>query len=159
VVAPDGVRLDVSRPVSAPAEPGIVGYAGHLYTWKGVDVLLDAVAGLLERAGILVLPNLATAISTHFTSPLKVFEYMAAGRAIVASDLPAIREVLEHERNALLVPAGDGAALADALRRLIDDPALAARLARTASADVEAFGWDQRAERLERILEHARASR
>jgi glycosyltransferase involved in cell wall biosynthesis len=205
-VAADGVRLDATRTVSAPAAPPIVGYAGHLYAWKGVDVLLEAltrvpavhgliiggheqepdlarardraqhlgltsrveftgqvppraVAGLLERAGILVLPNLATAISTRFTSPLKMFEYMAAGRPIVASDLPAIREVLEHERNALLVPPGDGAALASGIQRLLDDPALAARLARTAFEDVGAFGWDRRAGLLERVLERARTTR
>ena len=56
---------------------------------------------------MLVLPNPASAISTHFTSPLKLFEYMAAGRAIVASDLPAIREVLRDGENALLVTPGD----------------------------------------------------
>jgi glycosyltransferase involved in cell wall biosynthesis len=117
-----------------------------------------AVAGFLERASILVLPNLPTAISTHFTSPLKVFEYMAAGRAIVASDLPALREVLQDSVNALLVPAGDAGALATAIQRLIDDPRLANRLAQTAFARAEQFDWSRRAERLEPVLERARTS-
>ena len=60
-----------------------------------------------------------------FGSPTKLFEYMAMGKGIVASDLEQIGEVLEHGRTAWLVPPGDVDALADGLRRLIDDPALA----------------------------------
>ena len=63
------------------------------------------------------------------TSPLKLFEYMAAGRPIVASDLPSIREVLRDGVNALLVPPGDPVAMAAAIARLLGDRALAARLA------------------------------
>jgi glycosyltransferase involved in cell wall biosynthesis len=106
----------------------------------------------LRAAAILALPNPASAISTHFTSPLKLFEYMAAGRPIVASDLPAIREVLRDDIDALLVPPGDAAALADAIRRLLDDPALAARLAASALDGVREYGWDRRAARLESLL-------
>ena len=64
---------------------------------------------------MLALPNPASAISTRFTSPLKLFEYMAAGPAIVASDLPSIREVLHDDVDALLVTPGDAAALAAAI--------------------------------------------
>jgi glycosyltransferase involved in cell wall biosynthesis len=206
-VVPDGVRLPVQRHwVPTPADgPAVVGYAGHLYAWKGVDVLLEAlarvpsvrglivgghdaepdfgrvrdraqqlgiasrveftglvapraVAGLLARATILVLPNLATAISTRFTSPLKLFEYMAAGRAIIASDLPAIREVLRNGENAMLVPAGDAGRLAQAIDRLAGDRELTNGLARAAFDDVASFGWDRRAERLEAVLERARTT-
>jgi glycosyltransferase involved in cell wall biosynthesis len=203
-IVPDGTRLsaaDAERVVPPP--PGhrkpVVAYAGHLYAWKGVDVLLDAIANLpdveglivggheaepdLERAraraaglgirervrftgmvaptevadllrgaDVLVLPNPPSAISTQFTSPLKLFEYMAAGRPIVASDLPAIREVLEDNVTALLVPGGDAAAIAAAVRRLIDDPALGARLARWAALAVRDYSWDRRAERIETLL-------
>lgn len=205
-VVADGVRLPASRtwqPPPAAAEP-IVGYAGHLYAWKGVDVLLEAlartpnvrglivggheseadlprvrarahdlgiadrveftglvapplVAAQLARANMLILPNLPTAISTAFTSPLKLFEYMAAGRPIIASDLPAIREVLQDEVNALLVGAGDADALAAAIRRLAGDAGLATRLARAAYEAVSGYTWDRRAERLERVLEQAAA--
>ena len=84
----------------------------------------------LARAAVLVLPNPASAISTHFTSPLKLFEYMAAMRAIVASDLPSIREVLRDNEHALLVAPGDADALAAAITRVLDDRPLAERLAR-----------------------------
>jgi glycosyltransferase involved in cell wall biosynthesis len=110
------------------------------------------VASHLARADILVLPNSATAVSAAYTSPLKLFEYLAAGRAIVASDLPALREVLQHEVNALLVPPDDPAALAAGLGRLVNDPALAARLARAAFDLAPQFSWARRAERLEALL-------
>ena len=207
-VIPDGARLRTGHAFEFPAASAetIVGYAGHLYPWKGVDVLLEAlerirgvsalivggheaegdrarlesravrlgiahrvtftghvdpsrVAALLERATILVLPNPPSAASTHFTSPLKLFEYMAAGRAIVASDLPAIREVLQDDKNALLVPAGDPAALARAIERLTADRDMAMRLARQALNDVADYTWERRASRLEALLDEVRATR
>jgi glycosyltransferase involved in cell wall biosynthesis len=111
------------------------------------------VADLLSQADVLALPNPASAISTRFTSPLKLFEYMAAGRPIVASDLPAIREVLEHEVNALLVTPGDAAAMARAIERLLADPALASRLAHAALERVPEYSWDRRAERLDALFD------
>jgi glycosyltransferase involved in cell wall biosynthesis len=96
--------------------------------------------------GALTLPD-----TRHFArhaSPLKLFEYMAAGLAIVASDLPAVREVLRDGESALLVPPGDVEALAHALRRLRDDPALRRRLGRTARSDVAACAWRIRARRI-----------
>jgi glycosyltransferase involved in cell wall biosynthesis len=107
---------------------------------------------LLARADILVLPNPASAISTRYTSPLKLFEYMAAGRPIVSSDLPSIREILRDNVNALLVAPGDPMALASAIDRLLRDPALAARLARTALDEVPSYSWQRRAERLETLF-------
>lgn len=195
-VIPDGARVDAGPPGAAPGNmQPVAAYAGHLYAWKGVDVLLEAlarvpgvggliigghpgepdlarlqaqaaglgiadrvtftgmvepsrVAPMLRQATLLVLPNPASAISDRSTSPLKLFEYMAAGRAIVASDLPSIREVLHHEEDALLVPPGDPDAMAAAIARLAGDPALAARLGRAAAAAVPAYSWARRAERL-----------
>jgi len=89
--------------------------------------------------------------TTHFAyyaSPLKLFEYMASGSAIAASDLPSFAEILTDGENALLTPPGDVAALAGALRRLRDDPALEARLAAQARRDVEQYSWRARAEAL-----------
>ena len=204
-VVPDGSRLTHSHP-GTPAHSGTlapgtlapcsIAYAGHLYAWKGVDVLLQAiarvpevrglivggheqepdlarlralakglriedrvtftghlppsaVAGQLARADIVALPNPASAISTHSTSPLKLFEYMAAGKAIVASRLPSLGEVLTDEVNALLVTPGDADALAGGIRRLVNDPALRAGLGSAARDAVAEYSWDRRAERLE----------
>jgi glycosyltransferase involved in cell wall biosynthesis len=207
-VVPDGTRAVQVSEARTPVqdEPLTVGYAGHLYAWKGVDILLQAIAkvpsvrglivgghgkeqdlsrlralagslgiaervtftgqvppsavpALLARASVLVLPNPASAISTRATSPLKLFEYMAAGRAIVASDLPALREVLTHEVNGLLVAPGDPDALAAGIRRLAGDPDLRDRVARTAHDTAAEYSWSRRAERLEALFHHVRRSR
>jgi len=108
-----------------------------------------AVAGALGAADIFVLPNTATAISERYTSPLKLFEYLAQGGAIVASDLPAIREVLTHDETALLVPPGDVSALAAALATLATDAPRRLRLGRAARTLSDDYTWDRRAARLE----------
>lgn len=103
----------------------------------------------LQEADVFVLPAGDRTISRYWTSPLKLFEYMAAGRPLVASDLPSLREILRHEENALLVTPGDPRALAQALRRIVEDSGLAQRLAAQALQDVREYTWDRRAERLE----------
>jgi glycosyltransferase involved in cell wall biosynthesis len=110
----------------------------------------------LAPATMLVLPNTRSAISERYTSPLKLFEYLAMGRAIVASDLPAIREVLTDGVSALLVPPGDPQLLADALSRLARDAELAGRLAEAAAALAPEYTWSRRAERLEAVFGAAR---
>jgi glycosyltransferase involved in cell wall biosynthesis len=109
----------------------------------------------LCRATMLVLPNTASALSERYTSPLKLFEYLALGRAIVASDLPAIREILTPGETAWLVTPGDPRALAAGLSRLADDPALSARLSQAALALAPQYTWDARARRLDPALEAA----
>ena len=82
----------------------------------------------------------------YYASPLKLFEYMAAGRAIVASDLPAWADVVQDGETALLVPPGDADALAAAIARLRADAGLRARLAENARARALAhYTWDARA--------------
>jgi glycosyltransferase involved in cell wall biosynthesis len=178
----------------------VIGYAGHLYPWKGVDLVIEAVAALkdtrglivgghekepdlarvkafaellncasritftglippgevaarLREADVLALPNPASAISSEFTSPLKLFEYMASGRPIVASNLPSLREVLRDGENALLVEPGNPQALTAGIERIKNDPSLGARLAAQAAEDVRQFTWARRAERLETLFD------
>ena len=90
------------------------------------------------------LPNVRSTISERYTSPLKLFEYLAAGRPIVASNLPALREILTDGINALLVEPGNAAALAAALNALAHNPQLSDRLARRAFADAALYSWDAR---------------
>jgi glycosyltransferase involved in cell wall biosynthesis len=109
----------------------------------------------LAEAAACVLPLTRSAFGTSFTSPLKLFEYMAAARPIVASDLPAIREVLRDGQNALLVPPEDPPALAAALHRLQTDPGLVTRLAVQAASDVRAYTWEARGKRIVEFLHEA----
>ncbi|MGL5633319.1 MAG: glycosyltransferase family 4 protein [Azovibrio sp.] len=74
----------------------------------------------LLSACIAVLPNRADGVS-QFTSPLKLFEYMGAGCAVVAADLPSVREVLADHQVSWFT-SGDPVSLAEAIRRLLDHP-------------------------------------
>lgn len=103
-------------------------------------------------ADVFVIPLQESVTARFFTSPLKLFEAMAAARPIVASDMPSIREVLTHEVNALLVPPGDADALAAALGRLAEDQELGERLIENSLKDVRRYSWDERGIRLARLL-------
>ena len=85
-----------------------------------------------------------------YASPLKLFEYMAAGLAVIAPDQPTLREVLEHEKDALLVTSGELAPLRAALVRLARDAALRSRLGAAARAKVVALDltWQGNARRV-----------
>jgi glycosyltransferase involved in cell wall biosynthesis len=76
----------------------------------------DDVRTILTATDIFAFPSFAEGTS------LALMEAMAAGRPIVAADIPGNRTLLSHEKNAMLVPAGDAAALASALARLLDNP-------------------------------------
>lgn len=196
----NGVHLVADRmfPERQQGNPPVVAYAGHLYPWKGSDVLVRALAllpetrglivggrsgdadfarvrhlihelklddrvvvtGLVPRANVperlagadvLVLPTVDTP-SARYTSPLKLFEYMASGKPIVASDLPAIREILTDGENARLVPPGDPTAIVAAVGELLTDRALAEQLARAAFDQVASHSWARRVEQLEQLL-------
>ncbi len=107
----------------------------------------------LRRATAAAIPLRDTIEGRLFTSPLKAFDYMWSGTPIVASDLPSLRDVLAHEVNALLVPPEQPEALAAALRRLLGDATLRARLAARARDDVRGYTWQARAARLEAFLQ------
>lgn len=109
------------------------------------------VAQALQHACIAVLPNRADADSA-FTSPIKLFEYMAAGCAIVASDLPAVREILAADE-AVWVRPGDAQSLAAGLRRLAADPALARALSERVRAKARRYTWTQRGIDLALVLQ------
>jgi glycosyltransferase involved in cell wall biosynthesis len=91
-----------------------------------------------------------------YASPLKLFEYMALGCAIVAPDTANIREILAHEDSALLFASGDGASFRGALKRLIADPDLRKRLGASARATIDTrdLTWDANARRVEAIVQN-----
>ncbi len=181
-------RSAARRALGLPDEPTIV-YAGLTFAYRGVDLLLDALADIpgarlilvggreqeraalvvqaqrhsiggrvtfagvqpqdriplyLAAADVLVIPDTVTDVTA---SPLKLFEYMAMERAVVCPDLPALREITGGD-GALHFPRGDCAALAAALRMLLDDPAQRQALARRGRERVAPYTYTQRAARL-----------
>jgi glycosyltransferase involved in cell wall biosynthesis len=111
-------------------------------------------AKLLACCDVCVSPHVPNSDGTaFFGSPTKIFEYMGLGRAIVASDLNQIGEVLEHERTGLLTPPGDAPAAADAVLRLLDDEPLRIRLGRAAlERATERHSWDAHVGRILEVL-------
>ncbi len=104
---------------------------------------------ILGHADIVVIPNSANEIiASHYTSPLKLYEYMAARKAIIASDLPALRELLHHNSNAWLVEPDNALALADAIKHLNQNLDEAERLADQAYEDVQNYSYSARAQKI-----------
>lgn len=104
-----------------------------------------AVAGLLPAFDVALVPAI-----NPYASPLKLFEYMAAGLPSVAPDQPNLREVLTDGAEALLVRPDDAAALHSAMARLAADAALRARLGAAARDAVRErdYTWDGNARRV-----------
>ena len=101
-----------------------------------------------DQADCVLLPYQPEIPTIATMSPIKLFEALAAGRPIIASDLPTIREVLEHEKTGLLVPPRDCAAWLAAIQRLQRDRGLAVRLAEEAKRLSRFYSWEMRAKRI-----------
>ena len=100
----------------------------------------------IKAADVLVLPNKAGDVwSEYYTSPLKLFEYMAGRRPIVASDLPSIREILNKD-SALLFEANNPVDLAEKINLLIENSDLGRQVADKAFQVVADYTWDKRAQ-------------
>jgi glycosyltransferase involved in cell wall biosynthesis len=126
---------------------GFVPPARLAQAYAGLDILLLP----HPRSGV----RGATAASdiSRWTSPMKMFEYMASGVPMIASDLPVLGEVLRDGENALIAPAGDAAAWQRSLERLLEDAALRLRIATEAQQALRKdYTWDARAERVMREL-------
>jgi glycosyltransferase involved in cell wall biosynthesis len=149
------VHLDV---LGAGVDPGIVkaAFSGaaaarvHLRTASG-----DAgIAAVMRAAGIFVLPSLFEG------TPLTLIEAMWSGLPVVTTATAGMKDVVSDQRSGLLVPAGDAAALAAAIARLIGDGALRRRLGREAHAVAHReYTWDRAASTFAAAYESARAAR
>ena len=181
------------RPATRAPGPFRIGYAGHLYPGKGMEIIAQvasilpqfefhvaggmaddiarwkpccspnirfhghvsqgALAAIYASFDAAMIP-LQTKVQTYdrkadiarWTSPLKLFEYMAHGLPIVASDVPVLREVLSHGETALIMPPSDIQAWAGALNRLANDQALREKLGQNARTAFQSrHTWDKRA--------------
>ena len=125
-------------------------------------------AALYRELDVLLLPYPRSGIhgpterrdTARYCSPMKMFEYMASGVAMVASDLPVLQEVIAHEKNALIAAAGDADSWCATIERLIAEPTLRVALARQALADLEMYTPQARTAKIfsELGLDHRRGA-
>lgn len=165
-------NIDVSREearskVGIKSDKKLVVYVGSLYKWKGWRTLEEAkqflpkdievvvisnrmyleVPYCLKAADVLVIPNSDKEdVSRLYTSPMKLFEYMASGRPIVASDLPSLREVL-NESNCYFFTPDSSESLAQTINKVLRDGS-AIKKAKQALKDVEQYSWKKRAKEI-----------
>jgi len=205
LISPDGVDMneflsitddknELRKKLNLPIDKKIIFYTGHLYDWKGAQVLADSAKMLgreclvvfvggtdkdisefknrnqsenilivgrklheeipyyLKAADVLVLPNSAKKdISNFYTSPIKLFEYMAAARPIVASALPSIKEILD-QTNSILVEPDNPKALADGITKVLSNVELADSIAKKAFEKVGDYTWQKRAKIIDNFL-------
>jgi glycosyltransferase involved in cell wall biosynthesis len=100
----------------------------------------------IRACDVATIPWPWTEFSAYYTSPMKLFEYMAAGVPIVATDLPSLREVLRHGENAWLVEPGNPKAIANAIKVLTEVGQQGTCLSEKAYHDVTFLTWQRRAE-------------
>ncbi len=113
-------------------------------------------AARVHFAGALEPPEIPAVLARHEVlvlashsegRPNVLVEAMAAGRAVVASNIPGVAEIARDGHNALLFPPGDSEALAALLRRLVDEPELVRRLGEAGRATVAGLTWERTGER------------
>lgn len=109
----------------------------------------DRVAAYIRRFDIALQPKV-----TKYASPLKIFEYLALAKPIVAPDQPNIREILSHEQQALLFDPDDPDAAGRAVMRLCEDLGLRRRLGQAGPRLIadRGFTWDANVRRIERLV-------
>ncbi|BAL22943.1 glycosyltransferase family 4 protein [Azoarcus sp. KH32C] len=147
--------LDLLEAVAAAGHPvTLVGPRDDEPTVRSENLKIEGtvphaqVPACLARAAVALMPYQAHLQHAATISPIKLFEAMAAGRLVVASDLPPIREVVRHGENGLLVDPDDPAAWIAAMAQVRANPEAALALAEAGRATARDYGWDTRAQRL-----------
>ncbi len=106
-----------------------------------------------ETAGVVAAGDIAVMPATNpYGNPMKIYEYMGLGKAVVAPRQDTITEIITDEEDGLLFPPEDVSAMAAALQRLVDDTALRRRLGAQAAITAQAHTWAQRAAVMEETL-------
>ena len=141
IIGGEASRIEELR-AHAPTKGATLRFSGHLPHAQAMQRVLGAC--------IAVLPNRADTDSA-FTSPIKLFEYMAAGCAIVVSDLPPMHEILDDE-DAVWTRPGDPQSLSAAIAALVQDPARARSLGDRVRAKSQHYTWQARAAKIKALL-------
>ena len=105
----------------------------------------------LVAADALIMPygrGPARIMDIESTSPLKLFEYMAARKPIISSNIPAIRRIIQHGVNGLLAEPGDVKQLTEYVREVLEDEEFARRLGERAYERVRAYDWRERCRKI-----------
>jgi len=146
----DGIRRHLLLVGDGPARKQIEERARELGVEDAVTITgvieREDVSGYVACFDIALQPDVV-----EYASPLKLFEYLALGRAIVAPDTENLREILAHEYSALLFDPGRKDAFLEAVERLLDDEELRKRIGRGAkqTIDEKEFTWDANARKVE----------
>jgi len=102
----------------------------------------------LRVADVLVLPNTGKKrVSLYYTSPMKLFEYMAAKKPIISSAIPSIMEIL-NDKNSILVEPDNPEAIGLSVKKIFSDPILSENISTNSFLDVQKFTWTNRAEKI-----------
>jgi glycosyltransferase involved in cell wall biosynthesis len=111
-------------------------------------------APYLYAADVLIIPPSLEPLQRHGNTvlPIKLFLYLAAGRAILAPIAPDTAELLSDGKNAALVPPGEMDAMLGSLTRLVSDSAYAQHLGAQAREMAKSLTWDHRAVRIRDFL-------
>jgi glycosyltransferase involved in cell wall biosynthesis len=106
----------------------------------------------IAAATLCVLPLSSARIASRYTSPLKLFEYLALGKPVVTTDLASMREAVVHAKSAWLVEKAEPKGYAEAINRLLADPALRRTLAEEARLASRTRTWEARARSIRRFI-------
>jgi glycosyltransferase involved in cell wall biosynthesis len=151
--------IDAARRLPGTRFLLVGGDAAAVHTWTGRAAGLANIRFLpyvpnkelpryMAAADVCLVPNSNIDRTARWTFSLKLYEYLAARRPVVASAIPSLAGMLSDGENALLVPPDDADALAAAIERLLADPVLTARLCTNGYALVSRCTWDRRAEEI-----------
>lgn len=106
-----------------------------------------------RAADVLVLPGSAQFTNPReYTSPLKLFEYLASGVPMIATSVPANTAILTHKINAYLIPPDEPYSLARGITTVLNDKKLARSLAHQAKKDAGNYTWEKRAEKIIKFI-------
>jgi len=157
LLAQQGRRVRCRIVGQGPEEPGLRTRIARLGIGDMVELAgaqpQPRVRDLLYGASVFVLPSVVTAQGDRDGIPVSLMEAMAAGTPVVSTRVSGIPELIEDEREGLLVAEGDARALARALERMLDDPEQAGVMAAAARDKVEReFNVVEEARKLRELL-------